>query len=802
MIRILLCTLLGCMAWGMVHAQTIVIKDQEILQPIEMVTLSSEDPKVSAITNVKGEVDITPFKGAEKISLQYLGYTTRSLSYEQLMADGPEIFMVQNDISLEHVVVSASRWEETQQNVPNKISVISKKTVALQNPQTTADLLAASGEVFIQKSQQGGGSPMIRGFATNRLLMTIDGVRMNTAIFRSGNIQNVLSIDAFATERTEVLFGPGSVMYGSDAIAGVMNFYTLKAKLSTTDKAYVTGSGVARYSSANSEMTGHFDVSVGWKKFALLSSVSYSKFGDLQMGSYGPDEYLRNEYVARVDSVDKIFANKNPKLQRSSGYSQINMMQKVRFRPNDKWDMNYTFQYSTTSSYDRYDRNLRYRNGALRYGEWYYGPQEWLMNLLSVTHTGNNALYDQMNIRVAQQLFRESRHDRSLNDNIRANRYEEVFAYSFNADFTKKLGLQHHLYYGLEAIVNDVNSKGTDEDILTGAIVNGPARYPQSMWQSYSAYLTYQYKPIEKVTISAGLRYSYFLLNAEFDTTFYPFPYTDAKLNSGAVTGSAGLVYNPTPKWALSLNLSTGFRSPNVDDLGKVFDSEPGAVVVPNRDLKAEYAYNFEVGIAKVFADYLEVDVTGFYTILDNALVRRDFSLGGLDSIVYDGELSKVQAIQNSASAKVWGVQAGFKLKLPKGFGVTSRVNYQSGSEEQDNGDISPLRHAAPLFGVSHVTFDAWRVKLDMYAMYSAKVAFEDMPDGEISKTEIYAVDDNGNPYSPAWYTLNFKASYRITDLIAVNVGVENITDVRYRPYSSGLVAPGRNFILSLRADF
>ncbi len=76
------------------------------------------------------------------------------------------------------------------------------------------------------------------------------------------------------------------------------------------------------------------------------------------------------------------------------------------------------------------------------------------------------------------------------------------------------------------------------------------------------------------------------------------------------------------------------------------------------------------------------------------------------------------------------------------------------------------------------------------------------MPVGEQGKTEIYAKDENGNPYSPGWYTLNFKALYQITNYLAVSAGLENITDQRYRPYSSGISAPGRNFILSLRANF
>jgi hemoglobin/transferrin/lactoferrin receptor protein len=160
---------------------------------------------------------------------------------------------------LEEVVVAGSRWSQALNHVPSQIDVVSKKLIAQFQPQTAADLLGMSGKVFIQKSQQGGGSPMIRGFATNRLIYTVDGVRMNTAIFRSGNIQNVINLDPFATDRVEVVFGPASVMYGSDAVGGVMAFSTLQPRFG----GQVTGNTDVRFSSANREKTAHTDVSYG-----------------------------------------------------------------------------------------------------------------------------------------------------------------------------------------------------------------------------------------------------------------------------------------------------------------------------------------------------------------------------------------------------------------------------------------------------------------------------------------------------------------------------------------------------------
>ncbi len=786
----------------MAYSQTVTLRDIETGQPLELVSIQSDSPKAFEVTNSKGQADITPFRNAEQITFRLLGYKPVIKSYADLEAAGFIIKLENAGITMDEVVVSGTRWSQPSRDVPARIATISAREARLQNPQTAADLLGSSGKVFIQKSQQGGGSPMIRGFSTNRLLYIVDGVRMNTAIFRSGNLQNVISLDPFAIERTEVFFGPGSVIYGSDAIGGVMSFQTLTPQLSATDTVLIRGNAVTRYSSANKEKSFHFDINTGWKKWSALTSFSSNDYGDLKMGSYGPDEYLRPFYVQRQDSLDVIVQNEDPKIQKPSGFTQINMMQKVRFKPNENWDVNYGFHYSETSDYSRYDRHIRYRKGLPRYGEWSYGPQIWMMNNLGITNSSRTKIYDQLTFRVAHQFFKESRIDRDINKSERHIRIEEVDAYSMNLDLAKSINEQHKIFYGVEGVQNDVRSKGIDEDISNGSSVQGPSRYPQATWDSYAAYATYQFRPVKKIMLQAGIRYNQFSLDARFDTTFYPIPYTQASRANDAVTGSFGVVYQPTDKWAISANASSGFRSPNVDDLGKVFDSEPGAVVVPNPNLDAEYVYNTDLGITRVLGNYLKLDLTGYYTILNDALVRRDFTLNGMDSIMYGGSMSKVQAIQNAAVAQVYGIQAGIEVKAKSGFGFASDFNYQVGEEELDDGSISPSRHAPPWYGISRISYSVKQLSMQFYAVYSGEKKFHELPVEEQGKTEIYAIDENGNPWSPGWYTLNFKAMYQFTEHLSVSAGLENITDQRYRPYSSGIVAPGRNLVLSLKAAF
>jgi hemoglobin/transferrin/lactoferrin receptor protein len=307
--------------------------------------------------------------------------------------------------NLETIIVSFNKWEQNRNEVPNKIVGIDMKESRLRNPQTTADLLSSSGAVFVQKSQLGGGSPMIRGFATNRILIVSDGVRMNNAIFRSGNLQNVISIDPLALEEAEVIFGPGSLIYGSDAIGGVMDFHTLEPRFAQGKNMLTKGSATARYSTANNERTVHADVNLGWKKLSVLSSFSYSNFDDQKMGSHGPASYQRPEYVQRINNKDSIIKNTDPAIQRFTGYDQFNLLQKIAYKINDKTELQYGFSYAGTGDVPRYDRLIQYRQGKLRFAEWYYGPMIWRMHQLQLKTEKSNSLFDESRLILAFQDY-------------------------------------------------------------------------------------------------------------------------------------------------------------------------------------------------------------------------------------------------------------------------------------------------------------------------------------------------------------------------------------------------------------
>ena len=189
------------------------------------------------------------------------------------------------EINLNEITISATRFAEHKKYVAQQVLTVNAKKIAFYNQQTSAELLTHTGNVLLQKSQLGGGSPIIRGFEANKVLLVVDGVRMNNAIFRGGHLQNVITMDNTILDKMEVLFGPSSVMYGSDALGGVISFYTKKPELSgTAGKTIVSGNAFVRYSSAYNEKTGHADINAGGKNIASLTSFTFSDFGDQKQG--------------------------------------------------------------------------------------------------------------------------------------------------------------------------------------------------------------------------------------------------------------------------------------------------------------------------------------------------------------------------------------------------------------------------------------------------------------------------------------------------------------------------------------
>ncbi|MEN9686391.1 MAG: hypothetical protein RLZZ28_2177 [Bacteroidota bacterium] len=702
--------------------------------------------------------------------------------------------------TLNEAVVYANKFPELHKYVAQTIKVIRDKAV-LSYQANTGDILINTGSAFVQKSQHGGSSPVIRGFEASRVLLMVDGVRLNNAIYRAGHLQNIITIDNMVLDRVEVLYGPSSTLYGSDALGGVVNMYTKNPQLSPGDKTSIGGNALVRYGSATTEARGHVDLNIGGKKWASYTSFTYGSFGDIVQGANRQSAYptfgMKNFIVQRYGITDSAFVNPDPNKQVASDYQQTDLTQKILFQPKENIQHILNIQLSNSGNVQRYDRLTEVSGGLPVYAEWYYGPQ--IRNMLAYSFSANklNGYFQEIKLNANFQDIEESRITRRFKNNNKDFRWERVNLFGFSAD-AKHYSGKNEIHFGIESYTNYVRSTAERQNIATGALSRIATRYsdgPTKM-SSQAIYAQHSLKMNERWTLNDGLRINYVKMDARFaDTTLLHFPFNTAIQQHVAVTGNLGLVYATPQNFRLAFLLSSGFRSPNVDDLTKVFDTRTGYVVVPNPELKPEYTYNAEINFNQ-YGEKLSFGGSLFYTWFRNAIVVDKFLFNGQDSIIYQNVKSGVFAPQNKAKATILGFSVNASYTFMPHTSVDLVYTYTKGTYTSAGVDV-PLDHIPPAYGragIKHLN-KGWQA--EFYTLFNGWKRIADYnPNGE----------DNGQYATaegmPSWFTLNIRGLVKLGNKISAQVLLENLLDRNYRYFASGISAPGRNLVLSLQVGF
>ncbi|TAG90631.1 MAG: TonB-dependent receptor, partial [Bacteroidetes bacterium] len=655
-----------------------------------------------------------------------------------------------------------------------------------------------------------GGSPVIRGFEANKVLIVVDGVRMNNAIYRGGHLQNIITLDPNILERIEVLNGTGAVMYGSDALGGVMSIYTKNPLLkSESNGKNFKGSAFVRYSSANSENTLHTDFNFIGNRWGSLTSITMSSFDDLQKGKNVINQYnqfgLCNNEIVQILGVDSMVVNNNPHLQLQTGYKQVDILQKIRFSASKKHQHLLNLQFSTTNNVPRYDRLTdRSNNGNLVFSEWNYGPQiRSLVSYQYTLETENNAFFDKMRVMPSYQFIEESRLTRRFRSQNRSENIEQVNIYSMNIDFQKNEN-KRELRYGIELSSNYVGSSGINRNTITNTQTNIQTRYPdQSKYDLLGVYFSENWEITPKWVLNIGLRYSYFWLNSSFNSQLFPVLNTldnNVSQKNGALSHQVSIV-GKLGDFRISVLSSSGFRNPNLDDMSKFFvatqigtNANQLRLTIPNQNLKPEYVWNNEITLIYSKENKFQIEGTAFYSRLNDAIVIRNTTINGQTSINIPPRTYFYQTSTNAGLAEIWGFSGRISAKINENFSARANISYTWG---RDLTAQVPLDHIPPLFGSFFFNYQTKKLELSAYTIFNGWKNLADYsPSGEDNLQ--YAT----NQGMPEWYTLNFKASYQINEKLTAQAGVENILDQSYRTFSSGVHAPGRNLILNIRLNF
>ena len=806
------------------QAQVIQVVEDISNLPVDRVLIINKNQTQHVYTNSEGKADIGIFSDKDMLTFSHIAFVHKEILKEDIIAENKVVYLEDASEAIEEVVLSASRSREKVQRIAEHIEVINQHKIWQESPQTSPDLLALTPGVKVQKSQSGGGSPVLRGMESNRVLLVVDGVRMNNAIYRKGHLQNSLTVSPNLLARTEILFGPSSIIYGSDALGGVVHYYTKKPELNDTKQLFSTV--LSRYSSVNNEYTLSYSGEFSHKKWASLTGVSVSKFGDMKMGknrTHGFDNWGLVPYYSK-NTPHKYYAtpsvNPYPSLQQNTAYKQLDLLEKVFIPIDTKTDVTLNLQYSNSSNIPRFDKLHENKNGSLKYAEWYYGPQKRFLAASQLQIKPRKIWLHDGQITLAFQDITESRNTRKFNSLKKYFRKENVKVYSANADFHVPLtkDKQRILSYGLETTYNKVHSDavGKTLQVSNNSVVGFEdtfhiqSRYPDdgSSYASFAGYTNYRFDHSLKGTLNAGLRYTYTVLQALWkDTSFIQLEHPSVSLHNGALSGTLGYAYKPTARWQLNAVVSSGFRAPNIDDIGKIREKR-GYVSLPNTALKPEFAYNAEIGIVHYTSSRKTLlGLNAYYMLLHHYITRDLYNYNGTGTILYDGEQVKTIANVNKGNAFITGSTFRVKSKLSEHFQLNASLTYTLGKAlDQDE----PLSSIPPVFGNTQVSYNIKRWHFDVSQYFNARKKPEDynITEGIDNIEETPVIDAQATEKihkyygSPAWQTINLVTGYKINSNANLRLHIHNLLDIHYKEFASGIVAPGRNISISLNAHF
>ncbi len=727
---------------------------------------------------------------------------------------------------LEEVVVSAFRTAESKRNITQEISLIRSKEIQNSLERTTVDVLSSQNSVAIQKSQQGGGSIILRGMEASRVLLVVDGIRMNNLIYRSGHLQNAITVDPNVLDRIEVSFGPTSNAYGSDALGGVVHFITETPGFS--DQREYSWREKTQYSSVNNSWINNVKFSFSDKRIASLTSFTSSVYGDLKSGKrinpyYGESHGDRNFYVHVGMYGDTILQNRSPHIQIGSSYSQVDLLQKIVFKSRKNRTSTFNIQYSNSTDVPRYDRLTDLKPGAnsganeLKYSSWYYGPQKRFLS--SYQWKALRVFgFDGVRVSVYHQNVEESRMTRKFGSSILRSRIEDVVVNGFNSDAMKRWG-KNVLRIGVDGSHQRVYSSARGENIFDPSIIYDPSlpgnsintRYPggRNVMVNLAAFATHVNNISRRLKVSEGFRIGMTRLFSQFtNSEFFP-----SSLNFGdqiiqrtpVASGSIGIIYQKSKQSKFSSSISTAYRVPNIDDIAKVFDSRPGVLIIPNPELRPEQAFTAEIGNVQLFKGGHSLEWNLYSTSLRDALVVLPSQLNGSDSVNFEGVESVILSQSNARSARIAGYSIRCLVILPFSFslkgqfqGVVGTVTQGPLALDNELSNHIPLDHIPPQIARIGLQFNPSNsFSGDFYMVSNSKKSLERYcPNGEDNPR--YATPMG----TPKWVTWNAVMSYSLNKQWIFQLGVHNILDTQYRTFASGINAPGRNITTSIKNSF
>jgi len=723
----------------------VVVSDAVSGQPVEGATVELDGTTPAIVTDSSGQAAFAtpPARTNVRLRVSAHGY---EFAERLLHTDGarePRLGVLLQPSTLrlnDSVVVTAQREPSPVLDVPRSISVLEARDVHRRMPRTTPEALMDATGVFVQKTNHGGGSPIVRGLVGNHVLVLVDGVRLNNATFRYGPNQYLATVDPYSIERLEVVRGPGSVAYGSDALGGVLNVITARPSFNA-DGFRLGGRLMPKFASAGMERGGRADVQAGGRNVALLAGFSYRDHGDLKAG-------------------------RGLGVEAPSGYTERNGDGHLLVRLSTRHLLHAVYQHVRQDDVPRYDQVQQ--RGYQRYA---FDPQVRQLAYVQLESSFASRWVESLRITPSFHRSSERREVQRQGASVQVREQDTVDALGLTLEARSRPAPGWSIGSGVEGYFDRVRSAREDVDLETALAVARRGMYPDGAAARSAAVFVHSSLDWRRLVLDVGGRLTRYGVDAD-DASF-----GTLRLRHSAAVGTAALLWKVTPEHRLFGAVSQGFRAPNVDDVSTLGRFDFG-VEVPSPDLLPERSINYEAGF-KSRLSRLAMGVSVYRNNLSNLIDRVPSEYEG--SPVLEGQ--PVYRRANLGRAYVRGVEADIEGRLRQDLLAFGALTYTYGQQVTTG---EPLRRIPPFFGQLGLRWERRRgMSLGAAVLLAGRqerLAAGDKADHRIA---------TGG--TPGWRVLKAHAGYRFGSGLEVRSGIENVFDAAYRIHGSGVDGYGRH---------
>ena len=731
----------------MLYAQSVkgIISDHQTNEPIADVHVQLVNSQIGSITDKDGTFILEGFvTDSARIRISATGFTTIEQtvsldSGEIQIRLTPSVILLNNEVT-----ITALRCERLAFDVNQSITTVSSLQLEQQAPRSTPEALMNETGIWIQKTNHGGGSPIIRGLVGNQVLLLVDGIRLNNATYRYGPNQYLSTIDLGLIERIEATRGNGSVLYGSDALGGVVQVIS-KTPTFRSDGFQAGGRATGKWMSAGMEKSARAEVDLGGRQVAFLGGFSARNFGDIlaggDLGMLTPTGYYERSGDAKL-------------LVRTGGTGILTA----------------AFQHLTQHDVPRYDQVTQ---GG--YSLYNFEPQTRQLSYLRWERSSDSPWLQTFKVTGSLNRSIEGINSQKNNSPEIKKQLDEVNTLGMIAEVISHPKENWHAQSGIEYYFDKVNSDAMVINTVTNAETTQRGSYADGSTYSSLAVFTNHQIDWKKFQFSAGTRFNMVTVSV-IDNVF-----GNQKINPDALVGNAGVMYKLHRNLHAIASFNTGFRAPNVDDMSKFGTVESGVFEIPSAALSPERSITVEGGF-KFSSSKVSATATAYQTKLSDLIDRVVANYIGSD--IFEGR--KVYQKQNVGDALIKGIEADIEAIIARSLSVFGNVTYTHGENITKQ---EPMRRIPPLFGRTGIRYShssgVWMKAEWVMAGEQDRLAAGDKSDVRI---KIRLVDE----VMPAWDVINVYAGYSYK-FFSLQLYGQNLLNKAYRVYASGVDGYGRS---------